>query len=281
MATREHRSHHFLWHLMRTSWMRLTAPQRRALLARFPGWEPPRPALDADGQPIRDNNSGEDFLYMHRQMIATVNEILARVGDPSYPKVEGWENSPAPDDPDYPVPELTGLEDVKSASYYHQTMKPLADRFTDPSYLRSVTLGQLGSDLEFDIHNDLHMRWAGPSAVGFRPRTPVTEEIDPRWDDPAYDYLGDTYSSHVNPIFWKLHGWVDNRIEDWRLANGIEEIQWTGTWEGAAAHDHHGLSRGAVGRAPDAEALDEVVRILADADVFDGFFRPRSRRIAA
>jgi hypothetical protein len=160
-------------------------------------------------------------------------------------------------------------------------MKPLADRFTDPSYLRSVTLGQLGSDLEFDIHNDLHMRWAGPSAVGFRPRTPVTEEIDPRWDDPAYDYLGDTYASHVNPIFWKLHGWVDNRIEDWRLANGIEEIQWTGTWEGAAAHDHHGLSRGAVGRAPDAEALDEVVRILADADVFDGFFRPRSRRIAA
>ena len=32
---------------------------------------------------------------------------------------------------------------------------------------------------------------------------------------PSYDYLADTYASHVNHIFWKLHGWIDERIRDW------------------------------------------------------------------
>jgi len=31
--------------------------------------------------------------------------------------------------------------------------------------------------------------------------------------------LGDFYSSHVNPVFWRLHGWVDDRIEDWFAAH--------------------------------------------------------------
>src|SRR5262249_54090049 len=40
-------------------------------------------------------------------------------------------------------------------------------------------------------------------------------DFDSKWDDPKNDYLGDFYSSHVNPLFWRLHGWVDDRIEDW------------------------------------------------------------------
>jgi len=64
--------------------------------------------------------------------------------------------------------------------------------------------------------------------------------ISTKWDAPAYDYLGDTYSSHVNPIFWKLHGWIDNRIEDWKNEHGITgEIQWKGTWVGPMhGHEH-------------------------------------------
>lgn len=42
-----------------------------------------------------------------------------------------------------------------------------------------------------------------------------TFDFNSIWGDPKYDYLGDFYSSHVNPLFWKLHGWVDDRIEDW------------------------------------------------------------------
>ncbi len=55
-------------------------------------------------------------------------------------------------------------------------------------------------------------------------------DFDPMWDDPKYDYLGEFYSSHVNPLFWRLNGWVDDRIEDWFKAHesmNPEEIEKT------------------------------------------------------
>ena len=75
--------------------------------------------------------------------------------------------------------------------------------------------------IEMTIHNAMHLRWAACFGLhSSRPLQP-TGEVDPtkgevieaRWDDTRYDFLGDTYSSHVNPIFWKLHGWIDDRIE--------------------------------------------------------------------
>jgi len=48
-------------------------------------------------------------------------------------------------------------------------------------------------------------------APGARP----TFDFSEKWSSPKYDYLGEFYSSHVNPIFWRLHGWVDDRIDDW------------------------------------------------------------------
>jgi hypothetical protein len=78
LAARDHRLRHYIWHGVRNSWLRMNPGQRQAILAMYPGWEPPRPALDANGARLRDNNSGEDFLYMHRQMTAMVNENLAR-----------------------------------------------------------------------------------------------------------------------------------------------------------------------------------------------------------
>ena len=35
----------------------------------------------------------------------------------------------------------------------------------------------------------------------------------------------------VNNVFWKLHGWIDTRIEDWKAANSVTgEPHWVGTW---------------------------------------------------
>jgi len=287
MAQRRHRFHHYLWHRLRNSWPHLTERERQAVRDINPVWVPPRPALDVTRRPARDNGSGEDFLFMHRQMIALVNDILARVNDPAYPRVEGWRHVPPPGDADYPAPEFpdSGLEEVKSARYFEQFISPWERRYTDPVYLRSVTLGQLGSDMEFTIHNDLHLRWAAPSPVGYRASTAFSVEIDPQWDAPVYDYLGDTYASHVNPIFWKIHGWVDDRIEDWKRARSISgEIKWTGTWVGPTAHldeDHlREVQRGAVeeaGASSDVQdELRQINRIISAsaASEFDGFFRP-------
>lgn len=281
MAKREHRLRHYLWHGVRNSWARLTDVQKQEILKLYPGWEPIRPALDAGGIPIRDNLSGEDFLYMHRQMIAEVNKILSRVGDPNYPKVEGWAQVPPPGDPDYPVPELPGLEEVKSDDYYRNVLAPWERQYKSEEYLKEVTLGQLGVDLEWTIHNDMHMRWAAPSPVGYRPRGPLTQLVDSRWDNPDYDFLGDTYSSHVNPIFWKLHGWADDRIEDWKRVNGIVgDIQWEGTWVGPMGHPHRTMALFATVQPNQNEMnkLERVATILSKASAFDGFFRPVSRR---
>lgn len=74
------------------------------------GWEPPRPAIKEDPatpegwSAIIDNYSGEDFLFMYREMISNINEILTQIHDPQYLKVEGWEIVPRPGELDYPVP---------------------------------------------------------------------------------------------------------------------------------------------------------------------------------
>lgn len=292
MAQRRHRFHHYLWHRVRNAWLRLKEDERQAVRNINHSWEPPHPARDEAGRPIRDNNSGEDFLFMHRQMIARANEILSEVGDPNYPRVEGWKRVPLPFDADYPVPDFpgSGLEEVKSVEYFEQFIAPWERQYTDPDYLRTVTLGQFGSDIEFTIHNEMHMRWAASSSVGYRPTTSIMQGIGEQWDATAYNYLGDTYSSHVNYIFWKLHGWMDDRIEDWKLANGVTaEIAWKGTWVGPTDHQHHephdaadAVARVARTRAALAGAHDELQQIdriisASGASDFDGFFRPAAR----
>lgn len=286
MSQRHQRFHHYLWHRVRNAWSRLDESERDAVRQVDPGWAPPRPALDRMRLPLRDNDSGEDFLFMHRRMLAQVNAILAEAGGPDHPRVEGWKRVPPPGDPDYPIPEFrdSGLEEVKSDEYFEQHIAPWERQYTDPDYLRGVTLGQLGSDIEFTIHSDLHLRWAAPSAIGYRPNTVVAANIAVKWDAPAYNYLGDTYSSHVNPIFWKLHGWVDDRIEDWKRARGMTgEVEWKGTWLGPEEHQHgspfYETMRDDVPHDETLKDLSLIDRIISDSGAgdFDGFFQPRSK----
>jgi hypothetical protein len=288
MAQRRRRFHYYLWHRVRNSWPRLTESERQAIHDVNPLWAPPRAALDAVRRPARDNESGEDFLFMHRQMIALADDILARVKDPAYPRVEGWRRVPPPGNAAYPVAEFpdSELEEVKSHRYFEQFIARWEWQYTDSTYLKAVTLGQLGSDIEFTICHDMHMRWAAPSPVGYRPPAHVTQGIGAEWDAPAYNYLGDTYSSHVNPLFWKIYGWVDDRIEDWKRAHSISgDIQWRGTWVGPTARRPSLLqdaSRAAVeSESASGEVNDEWRRvdaiISASAGSIDGFFRPMLR----
>jgi hypothetical protein len=99
---------------------------------------------------------------MHRQMIAEVNEILAEVGDPQHPRVEGWSSIPDPDDVEYPVPPSFTVprnpqftESIRSAKSQESLdqIREWETLFTDPAFLRRVTLGRLGAAIEFAIHN--------------------------------------------------------------------------------------------------------------------------------
>ena len=223
LATQVMRSHHQIWHAVRRQsvWNGLTPAQRQQFTQA--GWQPPR----FDNQP----GSGLDFLGMHRGMIAHVDQALAAAGDANWLKVTGWAPIPwAANDADWPVPAWPGALapalDARSAPRVQQ-MKTLAQtKFQSPVWLTSVSLDGLGSEIEWTIHGWMHMRWsAAPSN-------------DPQSTDPANDWLYDPWSSHVNETFWKLHGWIDERIAGWEQANSAV-ANLSNAWTGPALiHPH-------------------------------------------
>lgn len=208
------------------------------------------------------NGAGEDFLYMHRKMITMIRMEYESKGKP-YIQSWKTSSLPLPvtpqfvytekDDPTNPgkkIFQFYALESgnmvplppfdpkiesnnvidfTKSSEFFYNIMSPIAIIFSTTTILGTLSLGALGNLIEFTIHNWMHNRWANDNGATLPdPKTGElkqrdTFDFDPMWDDSKYDYLGEFYSSHVNPLFWRLHGWVDDRIEDW--FNAHESIQ--------------------------------------------------------
>lgn len=243
MARREYRMHHLLWREIRRFWHQYPRDVQEQI--REMGWEPPRPARDENEAPLLDNDSGEDFLYMQRQLVRRVNRILTELDDPDYPQVEGWVQLPGPDDLDYPVPPAwfdpgshpivnRYLVRIKSDVVFHKHLRTWERTFTDPVFLRSVRLGRLGAMIDYYLLDPFRRRWAAaPGAM-----RPAVEPVDAsgigtEWDDPRYAFLSDHYAMAVNPTFWRFAGWVEDRVEEWKYANGVfGDDFWTGTWVG-------------------------------------------------
>jgi hypothetical protein len=246
VGSRHHRLHHALWHGLRDYW---NAPgdgdiskSDKLEIAKL-GWEPPHPSQFPTRGTVKqreaDNGAGEDFLFMHRQMIHEVRELLDGHG---LPMIEAWESIPAPNrrsrnSDGFSVPQAwdpgqgdgtsKSLATVKSDEYWHSRMTFLERKFKNPAYLATLTLDQLGSKIEWLIHNQLHIRWCSlprdPESSAPLPGGRPAKESSDKWikvwrpDGKPYYYddLNDAFSSHVNPLFWHLHGWVDDRVEDW------------------------------------------------------------------
>lgn len=222
LSSRQMREHHMIWHYVREAWPPQDARLREEL--RAAGWEPPRRARTA--------GAGIDFLGMHRDMILKVNEWLLRAGDPTYRLVSGWAPIPWDHlDPAWPMPPQYsgGPPQAKEQAVTDRWRARTRERYENNEWLRSIDIDALGTELENGIHNWLHMHWA--AEPWFQDRN--TQDAD----DPRNDYLGDTYSSHVNKAFWKLHGWIDDRIGAWEAANG-QPADLGGAWLGPATHHH-------------------------------------------
>jgi hypothetical protein len=235
-----HRMFHQLWHASRDKWHELS-PARRADLRRL-GWQPgpSNNERHARGPQRHRNGSGEDFMFMHRWMLTRVRSMQ------DFPS---WKSLPLPQpyleyDVDafaryvgnadgLSVPpaweasgddELTAwLRGIKSSEGFFGNFQYWESQLQDPAYLSRVCLGELGSRIELGVHDWLHMRWA---SVCRNPNTgmALTADRNPldyaeRWFRPENDYLGDPFSSHMNPCFWYFHGFLDDRLEDWFLAH--------------------------------------------------------------
>jgi len=240
LVSPEHRLFHQLWHASRDKWHTLSADKRNAL--RGIGWQPgPRDQeRDARGPHKDRNGSGVDFFFMHRHMLGTARSLQ---------DLPSWQQFPLPqpelirdrlgfiryhDNHDGTALPPTWLaegddeytqwvSDLKTAETYHSNFQVWESQYRDPRYLSKLTLGQFGSEVELGLHDWLHMRWASvPRDPSNGQPVPMARDLDDfagRWFAPENDFLGDPFSSHVNPVFWHFHGWIDDRVEDWFRAH--------------------------------------------------------------
>jgi hypothetical protein len=254
VASKSHRLKHAVWHTIRLRGVWYALNEEDATTIRNLGWGLDRPPFDENDQLNLTNGAGEDFLFMHRKMIKMIREEYDSQG---VPYIESWKTLPQSDaqqffydeqddpkhqekkiyqlnvlesgnmiPPAYMIPsdnEEADLEDLKflkflkSQDYFNNVMMRLERIFKNKTFLASLSLGALGNLLEFEIHNQMHVRWSSISRdpKSGEPADRKLFDFDDKWDDPKYDSLGDFYSSHVNPLFWRLHGWIDDRIEEW------------------------------------------------------------------
>jgi hypothetical protein len=135
--------------------------------------------------------------------------------------IAGW--NPIPwnhNDPTWPMPIWPGStprhKQVSQTRYWRQAATGFYER---DAWLRRVTLDQLGIELERGIHGWMHMHWSAPQP---------SQVLGTRTSD---DWLGNPFSSHVNAAFWKLHGWIDDRIGQWERASR-QRANFAGIWLG-------------------------------------------------
>ncbi|MDH0894625.1 MULTISPECIES: PvdJ/PvdD/PvdP-like protein [unclassified Pseudomonas] len=235
-----HRLFHQLWHASRDRWHRLDETRRQGLRAL--GWQagPLGEERDARGKHRHRNGSGEDFLFMHRKMLMRARSLQDLPSWPSLPPPRPYIGHGIQAFVDYlanldgfsvpPAWEAEGDDEfnqwlyyIKSSEGYYGDFQAWEAQYRDPEYLSTLCLSELGARIELGIHDWLHMRWAsiprdpnsGFPALYGRDSADFAE----RWFRPGNDYLGDPFSSHVDPVFWSFHGWIDDRIEDWFLAH--------------------------------------------------------------
>lgn len=250
LADDKHRRWHHGWHLLRERIDPVLktlhagpagSPERRAAQAQIDDWraqgsivgnarEFSRLHCDSGGV------SGEDFLYMHREMLKMAQQVLKAAGQPC---IAGWKSLPASiDDPVWPVP-IKPPSDASTAdpkAFWQNKFDDLKrnDRFLrDPEYLRLATLNKLAQDAELYLHNVLHLLYSDAADH-------CKGDSDP---SPACDDLNTFWAASANRHFVKIHGYIDDFTGLWLKAHGYNEIaiecagrpacyQWKGTWLG-------------------------------------------------
>ena len=291
-----------MWHTVRTQWHALKGDTGAVAEIKARGWWPERPPFLETRALNLENGAGEDFLYMHRKMIRMLNDVYTKAGGTP---PAGWTALPgaavpqtvyneatssgtktyvfAPDSSGFMVPPPARDDEtdrmMKSPTFLSGVMRPLSGLFRSPRFLSAMTLGELGNLLEFTIHGWMHLRWTHTlydSATGDPIGRQSLFDIDPKWDDPSNDDLGDFYSSHVHPTFWRLHGWIDDRINDWARVNAdrlttavVDDVPWFAAdgelvqvgqpfyWP-AAHHGPHGSHEDEA----DVRVMEEVMGIM-------------------
>ncbi|WP_041119248.1 twin-arginine translocation signal domain-containing protein [Pseudomonas protegens] len=310
LVSPQHRLFHQLWHASRDRWHTLPKDKRNSL--RGLGWQPGpvKHERDARGRRKHRNASGIDFLFMHRHMLLHARSLqpdlvswqqlpqpCARLEQDRQAFIRYFENHDGCSVPPAWVADndeefTQWLHGLKSDAAFYGNFQVWESQYQDPEYLSRLTLGQFGSEVELGLHDWLHMRWADvardPSNGMPVMEARLSSDFAGRWYQPQNDFLGDPFSSHVHPMFWKFHGWIDDRIDDWfraheryhpgevlrREVNGVpwfapgRWVEIDDPWLGASTH-----GCGPLGNAPgemslemDQEVMKLALRIALSRD---------------
>lgn len=254
MAAQPHRLYHFLWHATRNGWSSLRPDEQVAIQQLSPEWGRSAPLCPAPPgtQSTGYNPAGEEFLRMHHMMIDQLRTALIQRG---LPCIAGWNQIPTSDDPLWPVPASADPNDSSKSAAMERLLQVWSQTFMSAAFLQTHTLSEVGYLIEFSIHNNMHMRWAAAPRPGddFSPLANSGVGVlnaailltPTQFSSPAYNWLGNPFSSQVNPVFWKLHGWIDHVISEWLHVNGMVSISaqctpgdklcypWQSQWLGA------------------------------------------------
>lgn len=162
--------------------------------------------------------SGEDFLFMHRQMLKMISIELTFQGQAC---IAPWKALPHENDKLWPTTTTRSTADGDTIAQLkrdfpkaHLAMRMAESELHDPAYLRSVSLSELGQCVEGALHGYLHQMYndrAG-SCRGYRDANMTCDDLVPPWSAP------------MNKHFWKIHGLIDGLIGDWLNAHGYTEI---------------------------------------------------------
>lgn len=242
LASPSMRSYHRDWHFLRSAWPKLSDSEKAKYLSE--GWTPPR-----DENLLKSSNdsdlesgksvAGEDFLLMHRKMIEMNQAILV---SKHLPCIAGWHPIPVDlaghtgNGDLWPVPTEQLQPYLWTEEGRQQALARIQaweTQYQDPAWLKAHSLSYVGQTVEVTIHGSMHDLWSGMPPCG----------ADDDRNSPKCNFLENMYESHVNPVFWKLHGWIDSLIDQWVAAHGYHEIsedcgarpncyQWKASWMG-------------------------------------------------
>jgi hypothetical protein len=279
-AAGNERLYNALWTGVRSQWNTFTAAEG-TLLGQL-GWGldgnptvratviapcPRSPVNYAPGDAT--NRAGEQFLRINHEQLQRLNARLSAEAqkDPEVTCVTGWEAMPDPENHHYPVPDLDlhrdGDPDDPKSDFAFDQMRQWERFLTDPRELARFSLSQVGFMAELTIHNWMHMRWARPPEAADQRLSPVALALMGK-EPPAEavrqenDNLGHPFSAQANPIYWKIHAWLDNLIVHWLRAHGYERIQ-----ASCGAEERGCYEWGAPSMVPPEQAIFRVKQVSA------------------
>ena len=176
---------HDAWHNIR----RCSGPFRSAICSQV--------ALVPRDQECENASDGFQFLAMHRHMIEGLKQAFPRHAD----LFEGF--------PSFPFNAQDVPEQWRSrfGTGWNATMRRFAERLDDiENHLGEFpTEGDLGKFIQCEggaggLHGAMHFKWQVASSPHSLGKQPVNIE---------------------NYMFWKLHGWIDDVWERYRVAKGL------------------------------------------------------------